>query len=188
MRSEEERAKERARLLAELAKLPPGRLYQTIFDLAETYNRVSLVSRNMVSQFNDANFLGPAIVLRSFAAELLLKFLVSVQHPTKTYAELVAMGLEMRGHLYSELFNRVAPLVRDRIAQRFESSSGSSTTAAQFRDRLIEIGDKPFVEWRYPFEDPTHRFFDIELFDVIVDSIGSVAMDEIKKARVADGR
>ena len=62
---------------------------------------------------------------RSFAIELLLKFFLVIEHPeAKTLAELKARGVDLHGHPYSDLFDRINAPHKDLIAATHSNRTG----------------------------------------------------------------
>jgi len=166
--------------------LKPRALHRTLFKLADCYNQVATLSLDRLVATKDADFAAPAILCRSFAIELLLKFFVVVRFPeAKHYSDLCRLGVDLQGHSYSGLFDRIDEESRELIATTYSQHSGQVTTAAEFRGLLIAIGDKPFLEWRYVYESRENRHLNPVLLAALVDSLGLAAQSEVRRLNEA---
>jgi len=120
---------------------------------------------------------------QSFAIELLLKFFLAVDHPAaKTTGELKTIGIRLRCHKYTELFDQLTPISKEKIANAYTALSGKQADAAGFRQALIAQGDDPFVYWRYIYETNSFSHFDIQAFNLVTDALGKAAEAELKAA------
>jgi hypothetical protein len=160
----------------------PVPLHQVLFNHAEFYNQGALAALAQLSASGNAGLAAPVIMCRSFAIELLLKFFLVLPHPTvMKYGELRALGVDLRGHPYSSLFDRIPMQFQDSIAATFSGLSGQSSTAADFRSTLVSLGDDPFVAWRYVYEKDDNQYLNFELFNQVTDALGTSAERELKK-------
>ena len=161
-----------------LAAAKPRDLHRTLFNLADCYNQTAEMALSRISSSSNADFAAPAIMCRSFAIELLLKFFIVVEHPlAKSKTELKSLGANLNGHTYSQLFDRISPFHQQLIANEHSESTGTPTSTAMFRRFLISIGDKPFVDWRYIYEESCQKNIDMELFACLAESLGLAAQD-----------
>lgn len=161
-----------------LASAKPRALHRVLFNLADCYNQTAEMALSDISSTGNADYAAPAIMCRSFAIELLLKFFIVVEHPlAKSKAELDSLGVNLRGHPYSELFDRINTPHQALIARKHAERAGTPTTPAVFRQLLISTGDKPFVDWRYVYEGSGYRYFDMALFAFLADSLGIAAQE-----------
>lgn len=159
-----------------LKTLPKRSLQNTLFNLAHAYARSADASWTNLSATKDSDFAAPAIMCLSFAVELLLKFFLTVDHPTaKTIEELKRTGVKLKCHKYSELYDQLLPDTQDKIAETYSNLSGNRTDASGFRQALIAQGDDPFVYWRYVYETDAISHFDIQAFHIITDALGKAA-------------
>ena len=166
-----------------LRGLSPRAMHRVLFNLADTYNQAAELSLAQISSTGNADYAAPAIMCRGFAVELLLKFFIVVRHPSvRSKADLDALGINLRGHPYSSLFDRIDVPLQESIAQKYSERSGTSTDAAGFRSVLISLGDSPFVDWRYVYESSDRMHLDIAKLSVVVDSLGLAAQDETRRA------
>lgn len=121
---------------------------------------------------------------KSFAIELLLKFFIVIAYPTaKTYGDLKALGVNLRGHLYTELFDKIEAGYQKKISDAFSSATNRQVDQHGFRAILVNIGDDPFVQWRYMYEKEGVRHFDPPLFDTVLNALGKAA--EFERRRFA---
>ena len=166
-----------------LVALPKRSLQSTLFNIAHAYARAADASWSTLGATKDADFTAPAIMCKSFAIELLLKFFLAVDHPEATTTdELKSAGVKLRCHKYSELFDQLLPATKDKIANEFTAQSGKHTDAAGFRQALIAQGDDPFVYWRYVYETSVFSHFDNLAFNLVTDTLGKAAETERKAA------
>lgn len=165
-----------------LAQAGSRSLESTLFNVAHAYARAGRLSMQAIFSQSDADFAAPAIMCKSFAIELLLKFFIVIAYPTaRTYAGLKTMGVELRGHLYTDLLDRIEIEYREKISQAFSAATNRQVDQHGFRAILVEIGNDPFVQWRYMYEKEGIRHFDPTLFDTVLDSLGKAAEFERKR-------
>ncbi len=90
--------------------------------------------------------------------------------------DLDKVGVSLVGHKYTALFDKISNKHRRDIADQFSVISGKTTTEAEFRGILQqELGDDPFVKWRYVYEASSNQFLDIQLLNRVTDAIGKCA-------------
>lgn len=161
-----------------LKSAAPRDLHRVLFNLADCYNQTAELALSHISTTSNADYAAPAIMCRSFSIELLLKFFIVADHPqAKTKADIDALGVNLRGHPYSALFDRISEVHQAYIANKYSSTSGTPTSPAEFRQLLISTGDKPFVDWRYVYESASHQYADFGLFTSLANSLGLAAQD-----------
>ncbi len=155
----------------------PRSVLEVLLQHAEAYNRGALACIEKAQVTGNADLAAPAIMCQAFSIELLLKFFVVLPHPgVMRYSELHNLGVELRGHRFSTLFDRIASPVQDAIASTFSTQSGEPTSSAGFRAKLIELGDEPFIEWRYVYEKEGIQHLHYALFNQVVDALGLTAL------------
>lgn len=146
-----------------------------LFNVANAYSTAAQDSWRRVSGGN-ADFAGPGIMCQAFAIELLLKFFIAVDSGRDvTWNQLKESGVNLRGHTYSSLFDRVSEEGQRRIAESCSSLAGVSVTPTLFRKKLIELGDEPFVGWRYVYENGGVSYINKKLLDQVTDALGLAA-------------
>jgi hypothetical protein len=162
---------------AALASAKPRPLHRVLFNLADCYNQTAALAMSHGSSKANADFSAPAIMCRSFAIELLLKFFIAAAHPTKSKTELASLKVSLHGHPYSVLFDRINIDFQALIARKHTEQAGIPTSPEGFRQLLISTGNQPFVEWRYVYEESHTRYFNMALFSSLADSLGMAAQD-----------
>jgi len=159
-----------------LAAAKPRPLHRVLFNLADCYNQSAELALSSIPRTGNADFSAPAIMCRSFAIELLLKFFIAADHPSaKTKADLDSLGVSLRGHPYSALFDRISSRHQDEIAAKFSEITGKVTNPADFRNILIALGDDPFVGWRYVYEGTGNSYIDMAQLTHVANSLGLAA-------------
>lgn len=167
-----------------LSKVGTRTLNSALFNIAHAYARSGDMASTAIIQTKDADFSAPAIMCKSFAIELLLKFFLVIPYPTaQTKADIDAVGVDLRGHKYSELFDRIHASYQEKIANSFSNISGRPTNVSEFRPLLLTLGDDPFVFWRYIYEKNGMSTIDIPLLENVLFAMGKAA--EFERERVA---
>lgn len=167
-----------------LAKAGSRSLESTLFNVAHAYARAGQQSVQAIFAEKDADFAAPAIMCKSFAIELLLKFFIVLAYPAaRTYADLEALKVDLRGHFYTELFDRVNVEYQKKIAETFSVAVNRKVDQLDFRAILVDIGNNPFVQWRYIYESQGIRHFNPTLFDAVLNALGKAA--EFERRRLA---
>jgi len=171
-----------------LRKLPPRSLNSTLFNFANAYAQTGDLAMAAIGTSGNADFAAPAIMCKSFCVELLLKFFIAVAHPGADMKELKALGVDLYGHVYSELFDRIHEATRRSVAASFSTVSARQVDDGEFRRILKEdLGDAPFVSWRYVYEKAATRHLDPVLWDQVVLALGKAAERERKRVTSSAG-
>lgn len=161
-----------------VAAARPRSLHRVLFNLANCYNQSAEMALSRIDRDKNADFAAPAIMCRSFAIELLLKFFIFVEHPAaKSKADLDALEINLRGHPYSGLFDHINGGHQSLIAKKHSERASHPTSPADFRNLLLALGDDPFVDWRYVYESSATKHIDIALLASVADSLGLAAQD-----------
>ena len=142
-----------------------------IYDLAATFREVGAAAVQTILKKQNGDFFIPAAVNTAFAVELLLKFFIVAANPDLTYPELKARGLHPHGHKYSELWDKLHPKFRGAILAEYSMLSQAGSVLPDIPAVLAELGDAPFVDWRYPFEDPAYRELDYGKLEQVADAM-----------------
>lgn len=170
-------------LEAILRKLLPRSLNSVLFNMANAYAQTGDLAMAAIGTSGNADFAAPAIMCKSFCVELLLKFFITVAHPDADAQELKARGVDLYGHVYSDLFDRIHEATRRSIAASFSTVSGRQVDDGEFRRILKEdLGNDPFVSWRYVYEKKATRHLNPVLWDQVVLALGKAA--ELERKRV----
>lgn len=163
-----------------MAKATPRSLNSAMFNMAKAYSETGDLADREAARSGNADFIAPEILCKAFAVEMLLKFFIVIQYPdAKTKADLDKLGVNLEGHHYSTLFDRIEESRRKKIAASFSSVSGEPTTDVAFR-RILKrrLGDEPFVFWRYIYEKAGNNYFDLHLLRTILQALGEAAAQE----------
>lgn len=167
-----------------LSKRGTRTLNSSLLNIAHAYARAGDLASSAIFQTQDADFAAPAIMCKSFAIELLLKFFLVIPYPTaQTKADIDAVGIDLRGHKYSEIYDKVKPPYQEKIANSFASITGKPTDVSAFKALLLTLGDDPFVFWRYIHEKNGISTIDIPLLENVLLAMGKAA--EVERKRVA---
>lgn len=159
-------------------------LYQVLFNLAESYNKISIHSYDQIAASKDPTFAAPGIMCQCFSIELLLKFFLVFNHPEiYNKADADKLGIKLKGHKYSELFDRLSQESKTSVALTYSHIASRDTSAEELKNLLIEIGDEPFVTWRYIYEDDGIRHLNVVLLNQISDAFGKTAANEVQKLK-----
>ncbi|HRU01720.1 MAG TPA: hypothetical protein P5239_08465, partial [Victivallales bacterium] len=67
------------------------------------------------------------------------------------------------------------------IAKYFSEISGKTMTIENFRKSLIDVGNTPFVKWRYIYEQKNINHMDINLLATIANALGLAGMELLKE-------
>lgn len=163
-----------------LATAKPRALYSALFNMANVYNQAAESALSSIGGTGNADFAAPAIMCRSFAIELLLKFFIAVEHPNMEFKELKAAGVYLRGHAYSSLFDRINPQGQQVIADEYSKQAAQPIDVSEFRGLLVSLGDEPFVAWRYIYESDSISHIDCDLFALVTQALGMAAQNIIR--------
>lgn len=165
-----------------LAGKPPRPLYRTLFNLAECYNQSAEITITQIKVKNNADYAAPAIMSRSFSVELLLKFFIVASNLDMLKKPMPEkLNRMLRGHKYTELHDKISDRFKKSIAETYSQRTGNSIGAQDFRALLVEIGNDPFVGWRYVYESSEHKYIDMKLLALIVDSLGVTAQATVRE-------
>ncbi len=156
-------------------------LGSVLFNLANAYNIAEQKIGEELDQSKNAYLSAPAIMCKSFSIELLLKLFIVYSYPNiKSKDDIDSSGVSLHGHKYSVLYDRINHRLRTEIAKLFTAVLGIETDETKFREKLIEIGDDPFVYWRYVYEKGESKF-NSDLAEKILRALGRAAAESVKR-------
>ncbi|HJH27656.1 MAG TPA: hypothetical protein C5S37_13050 [Methanophagales archaeon] len=159
-------------------------LYYRIFNIANYYNQGSIILSRELQNTGNAGLSAPMILNQSFSMELLLKFFLIVDYDDIfSKADLEKKGINIKGHLYSQLFDKIDNTYKISIAHFYNSNAATQIDYNDFKNLLIELGDNTFVEWRYIFEKESPQNLNSMLFNRLLDSLGKAAEDILKRKK-----
>lgn len=152
-------------------------MFHSIHMIACTYAHSGTLLERHGDTCSIGAFLFPAVVCQSFAIELFLKFFLVVDHPSIISKEdLVKHNINFKpkgskGHGYSALWDMIQPHHQTKIAAK------AKVGIRGFRQLLLDIGDDPFVQWRYVHEERDMKMLPLELIKQVTDALGYSAQD-----------
>lgn len=154
-----------------LIKIP---LYKVIYNNARYYNKGSiLLSENVFQGRCDGDYIAPSILCFSFCIEMLLKSLIVIKLDNVfTIKELKNSPINLRGHSYIELFNKIDNDIQISITETYHKLYGRLITIDGFRDKLMKLGSRNFEKWRYIYETGKREDLNCKLLTTISDSLG----------------
>jgi hypothetical protein len=132
---------------------------------------------------NEIEFTFPATVCQAFAIELFLKFFLVVDFPEiRGKKDLGKHNVTFKpsgskGHGYSALWDMIPPNYQEKIAHQTQINK------QQFRQQLLDIGDDPFVKWRYVHEEHGIHLLPLGLIKRVADALGYAAEGVMKERR-----
>ena len=157
--------------------------YSFVYNIATAYAHSGLMISEYANKKNDYTFSFPAVVCSSFAIELFLKFFL-IFEKSKNISN---TSNKISGHRLMNLWNGISENNQKFIAGMFRNPTKEPLLNSYdsrkkiFELALNEVGDSPFVKWRY-----AHEIYDVTLMshDAIVevlDALGYAAEYVIKK-------
>lgn len=164
-----------------LKNAEPRPFYKVLFGMANTYNQVGQMSFDQITIAKNAEFAGPAIMCQSFAIELLLKFFIATRYPDKSFKQLRAAGVDLRGHAFSILFDRISDMDKERISASYSKHTKQTCSPHEFRNHLQALGDEPFVTWRYVYEAEGNSHIDPQKLGFVSNSLGLAAQGRVRE-------
>ncbi len=155
----------------DLIKIP---LYKVIYNTARCYNKGSiLLSENIFQGRCDGDYIAPAVLCLNFCVEMLLKSLIVIKLDNVfTIKELKNRPINLRGHSYMELFNKIDNDIQISITKMYHILYGQMITIDGFRDKLLELGSRNFEKWRYIYETGKKEELNYKLLTTISVTLG----------------
>ena len=163
----------------------PKQLYYAIFNNAQYYSKgAQLLSENVFQGRKDGSYIAPAMLCNTFCLELLLKCLQIInEDEVFTKADLETKGIRLNEHRYSAIFDKIEGSVQNDILKTFNSLFQQQLTKDDYIQRLRQIGDNSFVEWRYVYESTQEKRMDVHLQNQIMDSLGKTIEQCLKRKK-----
>lgn len=158
-------------------------MYVTMYSIACAYAHSGSLVESFGIKREEIAFTFPAAVCQSFAIELFLKFFFVVDFPEihsrndlKKH-NVIFKPSGSKGHGYSALWDMISPNYQDQIAQQARVNN------QQFRQQLLDIGDDPFVKWRYIHEEDGIHLLPLGMIKGVADAFGYAAEGVMKERR-----
>jgi len=150
-------------------------MYRVMYSIACAYGNSGTLIESHGEKVDEIEYIFPAVVCQAFAIELLLKFFFYLDHPEIRGKQDFTKHTKPSSHRNSELWDMVRPSYRQEIAQR------AKVNEQQFRQQLIDIGDDPFVKWRYVHEQHGIDLLPVDAIKRVADALGYTANDVMKE-------
>lgn len=151
--------------------------FAAIYAIATAYAHSGLLISNRGNETNRLEFSFPAIVCSSFAIELFLKFFLMLERAESEEPSLKPKS----GHILGQLWKKISPEHQALIAGMFRNKSGvpllnaSDRRIELFVEALTNLGEKPFVEWRYVHELVEPSLMSHAAINEVLDALGYAA-------------
>lgn len=149
-----------------------------IFAIAQAYTRAGLLISDYGHHREAPVFAFPAVVCASFAIELYFKLFLMLGHAGRGDTTLG----KNKEHKLPKLWEKLQPEHRTLIAGMHRNKSGEPLTTAIdlrtefFLKALNEIGDSPFVRWRYVHELTDIGHMSHAVIQEVLDALESAAI------------
>lgn len=163
-------------------------MYESIFTFACTYAHSANLIETHGEETDKVAFLFPATVCQAFAIELFLKFFIVVDHPAiccKDDLKDHDISFQKLGHSCSKMWDAVPAHHQAEVVKHYKERSGASISEKQFRERLLEIDDNPFVKWRYVHEENGFSFLRQDQLKLVTNALGYAAQSRMNQIRQA---
>lgn len=149
-----------------------------IFAIAQAYARAGLLISDYGYHREAPVFSFPAVVCAGFAIELYFKFFLMLGHVESGEVT----GAQKKEHKLPKLWEKLRSKHRELIAGMHRNKSGEpQDTAIELRMELFlkalnEIGDSPFVQWRYVHELTDIGHMSHAVIQEVLDALESAAV------------
>jgi hypothetical protein len=153
-------------------------MFETMFSMACTYSSSSGVLKSKIKEEDKYEFFFPSVVCSAFSIELFLKFFHLIDFPEVfTKNDFNKFNINIRAHTFSVLWDSLNASYKEEIVGQFRRVGGFARDANEFRRVLVEeLGDNPFVKWRYIHEeDEGHYWMNLDLVGYVNDAFGHCA-------------
>lgn len=159
-----------------------------IFAIAGAYARAGLLVSSHGHRLDEPVFAFPAVVCAGFAVELYFKFFLILGHVESGDVT----GVQAKGHILPTLWGKLRPEHRILIAGMHRNKSGVPLNTAPelrmelFSKALSEVGDSPFVQWRYVHELTDIGHMSHAVIQEVLDALESAACYVMKRKQGGD--
>lgn len=161
--------------------------YKSIYAIATAYAHSGLMLNEYADKEQAMEFTFPAMVCSSFALELFMKFFLTLANAD----DVSAAPASRRGHELDILWVRLKPEHQDLIAGMHQNTTGQPFTNALdrrkelFLEALKDIGESPFIKWRYVHEFVEPTLMSQGAIHQVLDALGHAAEHVMKARRAA---
>lgn len=157
--------------------------FRALYAIATAYAHSGLLISDHGQTNDRVEFSFPAVVCSSFAIELFLKFFLMLERPDRN--DLVLK--QKSGHRLAELWKKILPVHQALIAGMFQNRTGvpllnaSDVRLKLYEDALINVGEAPFIKWRYAHELVGPTVMSHAAITEVLDALGCAANYVMKK-------
>jgi hypothetical protein len=161
--------------------------YTSLYAIATAYAHSGLMLNRHAEKSGRLEFTFPALVCSSFALELFMKFFLTLANADDPGAA----PADRRGHKLSALWQRLKPEHQDLIAGMHQNPTDQPLTTALdrrkelFLEALEDVGESPFVKWRYIHEVAEPTLMSHGAILNVLDALGHAAEHVMKGRRAA---
>jgi hypothetical protein len=160
-------------------------LNHVLYLLAKQYIDSANALEDRMVKTRDSSTAPGVILCLSFSIELILKCLLIVdKDEIRTIRDVEEAGIDLRGHDYLELFERIEAPYKEIILQQLARRDPSIRTIESLKAILAAIGSDPFTFWRYVYEKDQIPSFNLRAFKGFGGSLWD-AITEIRTRRAA---
>lgn len=157
--------------------------YASLYAIATAYAHSGLLISDHGKETDRLVFSFPAIVCSSFAIELFLKFFLMLERAEREEPP----SKQKSGHSLGALWKQIHPEHQALIAGMFRNGTGMPLLNASerrielFLVALTEVGEAPFVKWRYAHELVDVTFMSHAAINEVLDALGCAANHTMKQ-------
>lgn len=163
-------------------------MYKDMYTLACAYAHSGNLNKHKVDIENEHLYVFPSILFYALSIEIFLKFFLVVDYPEICCKDdLKKYGIEFRskksnGHGYSALWDSIGAEYQARVIGHYRRLSGEMIAEQRFREILqLELGDDPFVKFRYIYEVQSISFLSLKLISLVNDALGFSAEEVVNE-------
>lgn len=151
--------------------------YSALYAIATAYAHSGLLISAHGKGTDRLEFSFPAIVCSSFAIELFIKFFLMLENTESEEPSLK----HQPGHRLDDLWKKITPARQSLVAGMFRNSTGvpllnaSDRRIELFEQALMNVGQTPFIKWRYAYELPGPTLMSHTAIAEVLDALGYAA-------------
>ncbi len=164
--------------------------YKALFSIATAYAHSGLLVSEHAKKTDRLEFTFPAIVCSSFSIELFLKFFLMLERADSNKPSVK----KNFGHGLLDLWKQITPQYQQLIVGMFRSPTKAPQWNVHkrqieiFVEALENIGETPFVKWRYVYELSDITLMSHHSIAEVLDALGWAAEYVMKERRERDLR
>ena len=157
--------------------------YSALYAIATAYAHSGLLISNYGQGTDCPEFSFPAVVCSSFAIELFLKFFLMLENAESTEPS----PKHQSGHRLDDLWKKISPARQSLVAGMFRNSinvpllNASDRRIELFEQALTNVGQMPFMKWRYAYELHGPNLMPHGAIAEVLDALGYAAQYVMKE-------